>query len=91
MNEKGPDCGYDKRYISVVICDRDTPQPLTNSWWQHSNCRSDAFNLTTMNPCFSTFIVRSSPFQQYISFITEETFGHGGNQICEEITRHNAS
>ena len=59
LNEKGPDFDYDKTNISVVICDTDTPQWLTNWWWPHSNCRSDDFNLTTRNPCFSNFLVSS--------------------------------
>jgi hypothetical protein len=28
------DCDYDKRNKSVVICDRDTLQGLTKSWWR---------------------------------------------------------
>jgi len=29
---KEPNCDYDKRSISVVICDTDTASQLTKSW-----------------------------------------------------------
>ena len=64
MNEKGPDCEYDKRNISVFICDTYTPHMLTNSWWRHLNVRSDDFNLTTRNPCFSSFLVSSNLYEE---------------------------
>jgi hypothetical protein len=37
---KGQDCDRDKRNISVVICEIDTPQRLNGFWW---------------GPCFSFF------------------------------------
>jgi len=32
---------YDKRNMSFVFCDTDTPQRLSKSWWRPYNFRSD--------------------------------------------------
>jgi hypothetical protein len=56
---KGPDCHYDKRNISVVICNTDILYRFTRSRWLQKNFRSD-FNLTTRKPWLSRFLVSSN-------------------------------
>ena len=45
LTRKGRDWDYDKPSISVIMCDTDIPQRLTNSWGWPYNFRSDDFNL----------------------------------------------
>jgi hypothetical protein len=57
----------------VVICDTDIPRRSTKSWWRPYNFRRDDFNLTKMNPWFSTSLSWRSVL------LVEETGGSGEN------------
>jgi archaellum component FlaF (FlaF/FlaG flagellin family) len=54
---KGPESVYDKLNISVVICDIDVPEHNSQVMVATVNFQSDDFNLTYMNPWFSSVLV----------------------------------
>ena len=57
---KEPWSAYDKRNITVVICDTDIPW----SWWWPQNFRSNDINLRNRNTRFSRFLVSSHPLSR---------------------------
>ena len=58
LYEGEQNCDYDKRIISVVICDTDIPQWLTKSWCLQLNHKKHLVQW------FSSFIVSSNPLSR---------------------------